>query len=210
MDAGAIILSGGKSTRMGTNKALLKIQDMPNVERIVNVLRPDFPHPVLVTNDPDLYHFLGVNTVKDYFPGKGPLAGIHAGLIASPYEVNVSAACDMPFVSAELARALIEKSHHYDAVIPVVGGKQQPLFAVYKKTLIDVIEEKIKNDKLRMKDLLNEVNVLYVTEQELKVDDNFERIFFNMNHPHEYEEALQLAQDKHSGKGELTLCNFLK
>jgi molybdopterin-guanine dinucleotide biosynthesis protein A len=201
MNAGAIILAGGKSTRMGTNKALLKIQDTPNVERIVNVLRPDFPHPVLVTNNPDPYHFLGVKTVKDYFPGKGPLAGIHAGLIASPYEVNVSAACDMPFVSAELAMALIEKSHHYDAVIPVIGGKQQPLFAVYKKTLIDVIEEKIKNDKLRMKDLLNVVNVLYVTEQELKVDDSFERIFFNMNHPHEYEEAVQLAETNTRERG---------
>jgi molybdenum cofactor guanylyltransferase len=201
MDAGAIILAGGKSTRMGTNKALLQIQDTPNIERIVNVLRPDFPHPVLVTNDPDHYHFLGIKTVKDYFPGKGPLAGIHAGLAASPYAVNVVAACDMPFVSAELARALIEKSDHYDAVIPVIGGKQQPLFAVYKKTLIDVIEEKIKNDKLRMKDLLNAVNVLYVTEQELKVEDSFERIFFNMNHPHEYEEALQLAEEEHQERG---------
>jgi molybdopterin-guanine dinucleotide biosynthesis protein A len=210
MVAGAIILAGGKSTRMGTNKALLKIQDTPNVERIVNVLRPNFPHQVLVTNDPNPYHFLGVKTVKDYFPGKGPLAGIHAGLAASPYEVNVSAACDMPFVSAELAKALVEKSHHYDAVIPVIGGMQQPLFAVYKKTLIDVIEEKIKSDQLRMKDLLRVVNVLYVTEQELKVEDNFERIFFNMNHPHEYEEALQLASDKHSGKGELASCNFSK
>jgi molybdopterin-guanine dinucleotide biosynthesis protein A len=194
MNAGAIILAGGKSTRMGTNKALLKIKEVPNIERILTVLRPSFPQPVLVTNDPELYHFLGIKTVKDYFPGKGPLAGIHAGLVTSPYEVNVSAACDMPFVSAELAAALIEKSHHYDAVIPVIGGKQQPLFAVYKKTLIDVIEEKLKNDQLRMKDLLNAVNVLYVTEQELKVDADFERIFFNMNHPHEYEEALQLVE----------------
>jgi molybdopterin-guanine dinucleotide biosynthesis protein A len=201
MDAGAIILAGGKSTRMGTNKALLKIQDTPNVERIVNVLRPDFPHSVLVTNDPDHYHFLGVKTVKDYFPGKGPLAGIHAGLSASPYEVNVSVACDMPFVSAETALALVEKSQGYDAVIPVIGGKQQPLFAVYKKALIDVIEDKIKKDKLRMKDLLKEVNVLYVTEQELMVEDSFERIFFNMNHPYEYEEALQLVETKMRGRG---------
>jgi molybdopterin-guanine dinucleotide biosynthesis protein A len=196
MDAGAIILAGGKSTRMGTNKALLKIKEMPNVERILTLLRSAFPHPILVTNDLDLYHFLGVKTVKDYFPGKGPLAGIHAGLIASPFEANVSVACDMPFVSAELARALVEKSHGYDAVIPVIGGRRQPLFAVYKKSLIGVMEEKIKNDLLRMKDLLDEVNVLYLTEQELKVEERFERIFFNMNHPHEYEEAIQIAEEE--------------
>lgn len=195
MDAGAIILAGGKSTRMGTNKALLKIKETPNVERILTALRPHFPHPILVTNDPDLYHFLGIKTCTDYFPGKGPLAGIHAGLSASPYEVNVSAACDMPFVSAELAKALVEKSQGYDAVIPVIGGKQQPLFAVYKKSLISVIEEKLQNDQLRMKDLLSEVNVHYVTEQCLKVEGRLERIFFNMNHPHEYEEALRLAED---------------
>jgi molybdopterin-guanine dinucleotide biosynthesis protein A len=199
MDAGAIILAGGKSSRMGTNKALLKIKEMPNVERILTALRPHFPHPILVTNDPDLYHFLGIQTVTDYFPGKGPLAGIHAGLAASPFEVNVSAACDMPFVSAELAKDLIEKSLGYDAVIPVIGGKQQPLFAVYKKSLMGVMEEKLQNDKLRMKDLLDEVNVLYVTEQELRVGERLEQIFFNMNHPHEYEEALQLAEDEVRG-----------
>ena len=146
MDAGAIILAGGKSSRMGTNKALLKINDMTNIERILTNISPVFPDPILVTNDPGVYHFLGLKTVSDYFPGKGPLAGIHAGLIASSAEVNVVIACDMPFVSAELAAALVKNSRDYDAVVPVIGGRQHPLFAVFKKKLATKIEDNIKKD----------------------------------------------------------------
>jgi molybdopterin-guanine dinucleotide biosynthesis protein A len=196
MDATAIILSGGKSSRMGTNKALLKINEMTNIERIITRLQTGFPNPVLVTNDPEAYRFLGIKTIGDHFQGKGPIAGIHAGLCASSTELNVVAACDMPFISVKLAAALVEKIQNYDAVIPVIGGRQQPLFAVYKKKLAGVMEECLKADRLRIKDLLDSVNALYLTEQELKVELSLDRIFFNMNNPYEYEEALQLAREE--------------
>ena len=201
VDAGAIILAGGKSSRMGTDKALLKINDMTNIEKILTNISPVFPNPILVTNDPEAYHFLGLKTVSDYFPGKGPLAGIHAGLIASSTEVNVVIACDMPFVSAELAAILVKNSRDYDAVVPVIGGRQHPLFAVYKKKLAAKIEDNINKDCLRMKDLLDQLNVLYLTEEDLQVEACFEKIFFNMNHPHEYEEALQLAKAERQDRG---------
>lgn len=201
MDIGAIILAGGKSSRMGTNKALLKINERTNIERIITRLHPAFPDPILVTNDPEAYHLLGLKAVSDYFPGKGPLAGIHAGLIASPHETNLIVACDMPFVSPELAAALAEKSADYDAVIPVIDGKQQPLFALYKKHLSGVLEENIQNDQLRIRDLLDSLKVLYLTERDLKSVDSLERIFFNMNRPDEYEEALKLAEDEQPERG---------
>jgi molybdenum cofactor guanylyltransferase len=197
MKAAAIILSGGKSSRMGTNKALLKINEKTNIERISDRLKPLFDDIILVTNDLEQYEFLGLKIVSDQFPGMGPLAGVHAGLKASEYETNVIVACDMPFVSGELAQALVDKSSDYDAVIPVINGKQQPLFAVFQKRAAIEVEQCIKQERLRMKHLLDRLNVLYVTEKDLEINSSLdlERVFFNMNHPNEYEEALKWAED---------------
>src|SRR3954469_4803909 len=109
MKAAAIILSGGKSSRMGTNKALLKINEKTNIKRITDTLKVLFNDIILVTNDPEDYQFLGVKMVSDHYPGQGPLAGVHAGLLASPHETNFVVACDMPFVSVGLAELLVKK-----------------------------------------------------------------------------------------------------
>jgi molybdenum cofactor guanylyltransferase len=196
MKAAAIILSGGKSSRMGTNKALLKINEKTNIERIADTLSLLFDEMILVTNDPEPYQFLGVKIVKDHYPGMGPLAGVHAGLMASNYDLNFVVACDMPFVSGELAEALVNNGANYDAVIPVLNGRQQPLFSVFQKRTADRIGECIKNERLRMKDLLDDLNVLYMTEQELQAYSrvDLDRVFFNMNHPNEYEEAKKWAE----------------
>lgn len=196
MGSGAIILSGGKSSRMGKNKALLPIGEQLNIERIVSELKPQFRDLILVTNDPENYRFLNLPTVSDHYPGKGPLAGVHAGLQAASHEVNVIVACDMPFISAELATAMIGHIDNYDAVVPVIDGKQHPLFSVFKKTCLALIEDRIVEDRLRMKHVLEELNVRYVTEEDFSMFDKKElqRYFFNMNHPNEYEEAKRWAE----------------
>jgi molybdenum cofactor guanylyltransferase len=196
MKAGAIILSGGKSSRMGTNKALLEINQKPNIERIASQLKRNFDELILVTNDPEAYQFLDLTTVSDRYPSKGPLAGIHAGLAASRCEVNLIVACDMPFISTELALDLVNQIGNYDAVIPVINGKQHPLFSVFKKKTIVKIEESIKNNCLKMQSLVNHLDVLYITENNLQeyTKNDLERIFFNMNHPNEYEHAKEWAK----------------
>ncbi|HJV17154.1 MAG TPA: molybdenum cofactor guanylyltransferase [Bacillales bacterium] len=196
MKVGAIILSGGKSSRMGTNKALLEINQKPNIERIASQLKRNFDELILVTNDPEAYQFLDLTTVRDRYPKKGPLAGIHAGLTASRCEVNLIVACDMPFISVKLALDLVHQIGNYDAVIPVINGKQHPLFSVFKKKTIVKIEESIKNNCLKMQSLVNHLDVLYITENNLQeyTKSNLERIFFNMNHPNEYEHAKEWAK----------------
>lgn len=196
MKAAAIILSGGKSSRMGTNKALLQINEKTMIERMTMELKRFFEEIILVTNEPDDYRFLDLKMVSDLFPGRGPLAGIHAGLMASECEENFVVACDMPFVSGQLAVVLVNKCRQYDAVVPVIDGKQHPLFAVFKKRIAEAAAQRIENNQLRVKDLLDGLNVLYVTEKELITDRNMdlERIFFNMNHPIEYEEAKKWAE----------------
>jgi molybdopterin-guanine dinucleotide biosynthesis protein A len=196
MKATAIILSGGKSSRMGTNKALLKINEKTNIERIADTLNGLFDDIILVTNDPKTFQFLGLKMVSDHYPGMGPLAGVHAGLKASKNDVNFIVACDMPFVSGPLAMTLVNKCGYYDAVIPVINGSQHPLFSVFKKKVANQVAQNIEEGRLAMRGLLDHLNVLYVTEGELKEysGGDLERFFFNMNHPHEYEDAKKRAE----------------
>jgi molybdenum cofactor guanylyltransferase len=193
MKAAAIILSGGKSSRMGTNKALLKINERTNIERIAEQLKAYFEEIILVTNEPTDYQFLGLKTAVDQFPGKGPLAGLHAGLSASDYENNFVAACDMPFLSGKLAQTLVGKIGDYDAAVPIIAGKRQPLFAVFQKRITKQVEQRIEKGELRMTELLEAIQTCYLSENDLQMP-NLERAFFNMNNPAEYEKAKKWAQ----------------
>ncbi len=192
MKAGAVILAGGKSSRMGQNKALLPIGGLTNIERIKNCLAEVFDDIIIVANAEEPYQFLDLPIVKDKIINKGPLAGIQAGLLAAKHETNLVVACDMPFISAQIAKQLVEQSQGYDAVVPLVKGKHQPLFAVYKKALLPLITACLETDQLRMKDMLNQVKVLYQTEENLlkslELDDLYQ-FFYNMNNPYDYEEA---------------------
>ncbi|MCM3664562.1 molybdenum cofactor guanylyltransferase [Mesobacillus subterraneus] len=196
MKAGAIILSGGKSSRMGTNKALLKFHEKTNIERIKDELKHVFDDIILVTNDPETYQFLNIKTVTDQYPGSGPLAGIHAGLEASDYEENFVVACDMPFVSAELASSLVKALKHHDAVVPVSDGRQHPLFAAYQKRVAGDAKACIEEGTLRLKHMLENLNVRYLAEEDLRLycERSLERVFFNMNRPEEYEDAKKWAE----------------
>ncbi|WP_342433652.1 molybdenum cofactor guanylyltransferase [Neobacillus sp. FSL H8-0543] len=202
MKAAAIILSGGKSSRMGTNKALLKINEKTNIERLIETLKVHFDDIILVTNEPEHYQFLGVKLVADHYPNKGPLAGFHAGLTASSYDVNFIVACDMPFVTGALAETLVNNINHYDAVVPVINGKIQTLCAVFQKSTVKKIEECIENGRLPIKHLLDHLNVLSLSEKELQAYSNgdIERVFFNMNYPHEYEEAKRWFEANQQGR----------
>ena len=191
MMATAIILAGGKSSRMGTNKALLPIEGKAVIEVIKETLTPFFSDLLLVTNDFPTFEFLEIPMVKDVYVGKGPLSGIHTGLENSKSDLNLFVACDMPFVSGELANHLVNLCRHYDAVIPNINGKLHPLFSVFRKSTLAKVEQCLQEDRLRMKDLLEELQVLYVNELEIQnvVVGNIEKIFYNMNYPLEYQKA---------------------
>jgi len=199
MEAGAIILAGGKSSRMGTNKTLLRLNKRTNIMIEADQLKKYFATLIVVTNCPEDYSFLAASMVPDCFPGKGPLAGIHAGLIASPWEVNVVAAGDMPFLSGDLAVRMVRMIGDYDAVIPVIGGKRQPLFSVFKKRLAAAVGECLVQNRLRMTDVLDQLKVRYVTEEDFPTESNehLERVFFNMNTPDDYERAKQWVEGEY-------------
>lgn len=194
MDVGAVILAGGKSSRMGENKALLPINGLTNIERIKNILAEQFEDIILVANDQTPYEFLKLPIVNDLVREKGPLAGIQAGLLKAKHEANVFVACDMPFLSKDVINVLIDNSEGYDAVVPIISGVRHPLFALYKKSVLKYLNDCLSNEKLRIKHLLDGIKVNYVDESHFEAAD-LETVFFNMNDKMQYEEAKRLAKN---------------
>lgn len=191
VDATGIILAGGKSSRMGTNKALLKIGGQTVIERILNGLQHTVTDFIIVTNSMEEYSFLHLPMVEDHWKGKGPLAGIHAGLSASKTDKNLIVACDMPFVSPKLGTILLDQLCEYEGAVPCIHKKQHPLFAAYRKEVKEEAKCAIEQGQLRMQNFLKQIHVKFLTEMELS-NLGFsinEWILYNMNHPNEYQRA---------------------
>ncbi|RKD24400.1 hypothetical protein BEP19_08395 [Ammoniphilus oxalaticus] len=193
--AGLIILAGGKSSRMGQNKALLKVGEQTGLERILERLSPLLSDPILVTNEPHLYEGLPVQIIADNYPGRGPVAGLEAGLVASKHDWNLLVACDMPFVSRKLARELLARRGDYECIVPMRAGRAHPLFALYRRSILPTVQRNIQADVLKMGAVLDASRSLYVEESELGQVDDFEDALFNMNHPSDYEKAVEKGLD---------------
>jgi molybdopterin-guanine dinucleotide biosynthesis protein A len=196
MNAAGIILAGGKSSRFKANKALAMIESQRLIDRIVAVLASVFPKIILVTNTPEQYKMLGVQMVMDIIPKKGPLSGIHAGLISSPFDLNFVMACDMPFINNDIVRYLVEQiAACDDAVVPVINGYPEPLAAVYRKTCIKPIEDSLMEDKYQVKSFYPLISIKYILEEEL-LEFGGGMNFFNINTRDDLHTARNMEQQK--------------
>lgn len=194
MKATGIILVGGKSSRMGKNKALLTIGGKKVIERIAEEMQTITDNVIIVTNTFHEYEFLNLPMVEDKYKGLGPLAGIHAGLEASQTNSNLVTACDMPFISTEIGTYLLEQLTDQQVVVPEIFGQLHPLFAAYHKSAKDVFSKELEMGELRVRKAFKELYVKIVTEKDLRAEGF--RIkdsdFFNMNYPEEYEMAKKM------------------
>ncbi|MBY0123395.1 molybdenum cofactor guanylyltransferase [Bacillus sp. S/N-304-OC-R1] len=197
MQATGIIMAGGKSSRMGTNKALLMIDGKTVIERIVQELSKTVSDILIVTNTFEEYQFLGLPMVQDQWRDMGPLAGIHAGLSASQTVKNLVVACDMPFVSAGLGGILLNLLDQYQAAVPEIDGQLHPLFAAYRKDALGIILQFLQKRELKVRQFLNHIHCKLMTEADFPIlQYTFqEQHFFNMNHPEEFKKALKIAAD---------------
>ncbi len=181
--ATAIILAGGKSTRMGTDKALLKIDEVPLVERLAAALEPYFDH-VIISRGPHVAPGGGYRTVGDCYPESGPLSGIHAGLCASETEHNFVIACDIPSVNVALMNKLMSFSDDFDIVAPSFrNGFAEPLFASYRKRVGETALRLLHNGRLEARALLGECTSHLVAFSNAGW-------YVNLNTPQEYEQFL--------------------
>lgn len=163
-DAAAIVLAGGTSSRMGEDKALLMIDGRPMIERIVAQLRPRFTQILVSANDPDRYSFLGLEIVADRITGLGPLMGIACGLARSDYDLNFIVACDIPEIDMLLVERLFREVEGHDAAMPRSAALPEPLFAVYRKSVIDAVDRALQIGLLKVSDAVASCRVAYVEQ----------------------------------------------
>ena len=185
-----IILCGGKSSRMQTNKALLKLGDKTVIEIVAEKLKSIFNEVLISANDSKEYDFLKLPVVNDIFIGKGPLAGIHSALKYSSTENNFIISCDMPLISIELINYLINLNSEKSILLPKSNGRIQQLCGIYSQSVIEEIEnifklsEKNKNIKGSIYELLERVIVEFIDIDDLNFYNK--NIFLNMNSPEDY------------------------
>lgn len=188
-EVAGVILAGGKSRRMGTNKALLTVGRDAMIERAAEELKKIFKEVLISGGDEETGERLGLRVVPDLISGWGPLSGIHATLLAARSRKCLVVPCDMPFISAELAKIMVELSDGYDVTVPQHGDYLQPLFAVYDKNCIPAVEEALSNGRHKVVEFYPRVRVKYVSEAILRGVADIDTVFFNVNTPLDLEKA---------------------
>jgi molybdopterin-guanine dinucleotide biosynthesis protein A len=196
-EAGAIVLVGGRSSRMGQPKAALDFGGVPLLTRIVIELKARFDEVVIVaapvSEGQPRIEIPGLKIVHDETAFAGPLDALRRGLDALDHDIAFACSCDSPLLSSYVAGKLVAMLHDYDAVIPEVGGKLQPLHAVYRKRCARAIVALEAEGEKRLTASAGAINARRVDEAELRGIDPELRSFFNVNTPEDYREALRLA-----------------
>lgn len=194
----AFILAGGKSTRMGTDKAFVMLEGRTFLERALDLARTITPDVMIVGAASKFRRFGTV--VEDIFPGCGPLSGIHAALRSSGAELNLMLAVDVPFLPVELLRRLIaraESNPEMMAIVPRTDQGWQPLCAVYRREFADAAEAALRAGNYKIDTVFSGVRVQAVDEAELAEWGFSAQVFCNVNTPQELSAANEsLAQLK--------------
>ncbi len=186
-----MVLAGGKSSRMGRPKAMLPFDGAPLIVHIVALLRRSFDDIVVVAAPGQDLPILRGNVVRDVVADQGPVGGLCYGLRAAATDVSFVTACDAPFLNGELVSHLVSQLEGYDAVVPCWGGRLQPLPAVYKRTVLPVVEEQLARGDLKIAALFDRVRTRRIDEAEVRRFDPGGDSFFNINTPNDYAAALE-------------------
>ncbi len=189
-----VVLAGGRSTRMGTNKALLEFGGARIIERLLQTLRPLFPEVAIVANDATAYSYLGVPVWPDRIPGTGALGGLYTAVVSSAFPQAFCIACDMPYPNAAVITYLQRLAPGSDVVVPRTADGYQPLHAVYSKSCSAAMESLLRAGRLKIDQLFPLVRLRIVDEEELRPIDPLLHAFVNVNTREELEAASRLAR----------------
>lgn len=181
-----VIVAGGHASRMGgRDKAFAAVGGQPIAVRTIRLFHDLFPQVLVATNRPERFRGLGVETVDDRYPGCGPLAGIHAALLASRHPHLFVAGCDMPGLDAEVIRLLLARIGTANAIVPRWRGDVEPLHAVYARSCLPAIESSLRAGRNALRDFLTLITVDYVSEDEMRAVRGAAESLTNVNTPEE-------------------------
>ncbi|MBL1232700.1 MAG: molybdenum cofactor guanylyltransferase [Flavobacteriales bacterium] len=158
MQVGAIILAGGKSSRMGVDKGLMLLNEKPMVQYVIDTVKLIADELIIVANNEE-YKKLGYKVIPDEIENAGPLAGLCIGLKQASYHYNFVLSCDVPFVTKEMLSLLKQEVVGYDAAIFEKANHLHPLIGIYSKNCLPAFEVALNNKELKLKTVLHHVNV---------------------------------------------------
>ncbi len=191
------ILAGGTSRRMGRDKSLLPLGDLPLIGHVARVLRSRFHRIIIVSDFPDKYRFLDLPTIPDLYKGIGPLGGIHAALSYAQTQLVFTASCDIPLVPPQLVDYLLDVDSPERTRLPLHNGVLQPLFGLYEKRLLPSIEAHVVNKQYSVAGVLRESGFAQV-EITPQLPFFSSDIFCNANSPDDFARIQQLFRESAS------------
>ncbi len=180
----AFILAGGRSTRMGADKAFLALNGRAMLQRVLDSARSVTPNVHIVGDLAKFSPF--APTIADIFPGCGPLAGIHAALRSTDTDLNLILAVDLPFVPPALLQFLTtqaDASPASTAIVPRTAHGWQPLCALYRRSFADLAESALRAGHYKIDALFPTTQVRAIDEDELQSAGFSPQLFRNLNTP---------------------------
>jgi molybdopterin-guanine dinucleotide biosynthesis protein A len=188
----AVVLAGGRSSRLGQDKAFLRINGQFLIETILEKLAQLSDEVIVVADDIEKYEQFEAVVVGDVFPGQGALGGIYSGLRAATRGRSLVVACDMPFLNLSLLSYMQGLAPQYDVVIPRMGRLTEAVHAIYSYNCLPFIEEQLQAGDLRIISFFPQVRVRYVDCDEMDTFDPKHLSFFNINSQADLDKAREL------------------
>jgi len=171
----AIILAGGKSSRMGEDKGLVLLDKTPMVKYVIDVVQLFVKKTILITNNKE-YNIFGIPTYCDKIKNKGPLAGVYTGLYYSKTDINIVLSCDTPYINTALLTFLLNQHKTHEVTIPQQKNTVHPLIGIYSKRCLYQLKEMLDCNQLKMMKALKTLNLNVVDASEFD-----EKLFTNIN-----------------------------
>ncbi|MBW2688854.1 MAG: molybdenum cofactor guanylyltransferase [Deltaproteobacteria bacterium] len=179
-----VLLAGGKSRRMGYDKAYIEVDGQPLLSISLELLRHYFSKVLIAGDRPDLAQ-PDIPAIADIYPGSA-LGGLHTGLLAANTNWIFVTPCDMPHPDSRILELLLKQRNGFDAVVPRTPAGYEPVFALYHKNCLQPMEEMLQQGQYRIYDFYQRINIHYLDWQQMP--DGWERSLLNINTPEQLEE----------------------
>lgn len=188
-----VILAGGENRRMPVRKAFIQVRGRKIIDRNLSVLKGLFEEVLIVTNEPEHYAYTGAKLLGDIYDIRGPMTGLFTALFHAGSKWVFVSACDMPFIRRPLIRYMASKRYGYDAVVPSLRGRPEPLFAFYSTRILPSIERSLLTGDRGLNVFLHnhKKRVKYIPSREIAGFDRSASSFINLNTPRDIDLYLQ-------------------
>jgi len=185
-----IILAGGKSSRMGTDKGMVQLNGKRFIDHILTALLPNVNELIIIANNGN-YNHLGYKVYKDLIKDCGPIGGIYTGLMKSETQNNFIVSCDIPFINSDLVSHIIKNTGDADIAVPVNHGSIEPLCGIYKKSTAGEMYKLIRNNEFKMHNILTH---FFTKEIYISKTDKFytDKLLVNINSRDELNQQMKM------------------